>query len=218
MIQLHLEIISENGKGRSATFPAGTSVLLGLGNSVDFELPASAGIAATHCQIDVSRVGARLRDLDSPVGTILNEREVIETPLSEGDKLRIGPSIILVRYLDEDFVYQEPSAPPLSAIDFLTMYDLMETLDADLVNGARELSAIELLNHSLEKSDFAAAVEILARLLTPDDAVSWSVGTIKQCSGETLSDAELVALTAASDWVDEPTESSRRKAEAAAEG
>ena len=60
------------------------------------------------------------------------------------------------------------------------------------------------------------AVQLLARRLGSREAVWWSVVCLRRGVGQKARDDEAAALAAAESWVIDPSEASRRKAEAAA--
>ena len=71
----------------------GTPLLVGRGEECDLRIPHPS-VSRVHCQIWQAADGHRVRDLDSTNKTYVNDREVKECQLNDGDHLTIGKTIL----------------------------------------------------------------------------------------------------------------------------
>jgi len=77
--------------------------------------PDSPGVSPRHCQVVQRADRAFVRDLDSPSGTFLNERQLRgEIELRDGDFLQVGPIVFVVQLQAETH-----DLPPLESLSEL---------------------------------------------------------------------------------------------------
>ncbi len=89
-MNLRLKIVHGKPNGHVLTFPTG-QFLFGRGPECDI-CPNSDLVSRQHCQLEVSDTSAKLRDLGSLNGTLVNGQRVIgEVGLNDGDSVQIGP-------------------------------------------------------------------------------------------------------------------------------
>lgn len=94
-------------------------VTLGRGVGCDIVLPYESA-SREHAQIELDVESVRIRDLDSTNGTFLNDHEVKEAYLSNGDRLQVGRTIFRFLYSSElEHAYHE-EVFRLSTVDGLT--------------------------------------------------------------------------------------------------
>lgn len=86
-------------------YPTGT--VIGRGTDSEIMLDDD-GVSRTHCMIFADERGWRIRDLGSTNGTFVGERtiEADPAPLHEGDRIRLGPDVIL-RFGTQDAIERQ---------------------------------------------------------------------------------------------------------------
>jgi pSer/pThr/pTyr-binding forkhead associated (FHA) protein len=122
--QVVLEIVEGNLQGNQYYFDYPMRVLVGKAYGCDIQVPddgANADVARYHCILDVDPPLIHVRDLGSPVGTILNgapigppslgspaealSDETTDGEMMDGDELRVGCMLLRAH------VYQREHAP-----------------------------------------------------------------------------------------------------------
>ena len=90
-----LLLVKGRGQGRSFPLP-GELVTIGRGEACDLRIPLG-DVSRKHCT--VLREGDKLtvQDLGSSNGTYVNGNRALESPLSAGDTLHIGPLTFVVQ-------------------------------------------------------------------------------------------------------------------------
>ena len=91
-VTLHLE----DGSGRTFRLQRGSN-LLGRGQDAAFRLP-DTGVSRQHADIHFDGRDAVLTDLGSTNGTTVNGGPVQDWQLADGDVIRVGHSVITVRF------------------------------------------------------------------------------------------------------------------------
>ncbi len=95
------------------------TVTMGRGVGCDIVLPYESA-SREHAAIELDGDAVRLRDLDSTNGTYLNDHEIKEAYLSNGDRLQVGRTIFRFLYSSElEHAYHE-EVFRLSTVDGLT--------------------------------------------------------------------------------------------------
>jgi len=97
----NLVLLKNNGAHK--TFPlTGTVTVLGRRHDCDLRIPLP-NVSRRHCQLSQNGDSLELRDLDSKLGTFVNDKRVDkQVSLKPGDYIRIGPLT---------FVYQADGKP-----------------------------------------------------------------------------------------------------------
>ena len=107
-----LESSSATSAGRRVTLNEQAATLIGRDSKrVQFAVPHDKLMSSLHFAIEYSEKGCRLLDLNSSNGTFLNGARVKEAILANGDEIRAGNTIFVIRMLPDDPL---PAAPPLS--------------------------------------------------------------------------------------------------------
>jgi pSer/pThr/pTyr-binding forkhead associated (FHA) protein len=90
----NLVLLKNNGAHK--TFPlTGTVTVLGRRHDCDLKIPLP-NVSRRHCQLSRNGDSTELRDLDSKVGTFVNDKRVDkQVSLKPGDYVRIGPLTFL---------------------------------------------------------------------------------------------------------------------------
>jgi len=83
---------------RSYRIPPGDLVRIGSAETCDIQLPGDSFISRQHCSVSLLDGKLTIVDLHSTHGTLVNDEEVGEQPVSlrDGDCVRIGNCSLLV--------------------------------------------------------------------------------------------------------------------------
>lgn len=95
----HLMIMTGLGAGRLV--PIDSSLVVGRSRNADVRV-ADDGVSRTHCR--VTRIGTKVivEDLDSRNGTMVNGTKVMRAELSAGDRIQLGPDLIIQLSMYDD--------------------------------------------------------------------------------------------------------------------
>lgn len=132
-------VIHGEGLGRRADI-VGPAVLIGRSREADLHIDHQS-VSRTHCRIEAGAGGHRLVDLDATNPTLLNEQPVKEAPLSDGDHITVGESILKfignasveARYHEE--VYQLATHDALTGL--CNRRHFIELVDRELARARR---------------------------------------------------------------------------------
>jgi hypothetical protein len=124
-MQIFLQIRSGPNPGTPVTLVPGQPLRIGRNPKADHAFPDDKAMSSLHFAIDFGPKGCRLLDLESSNGTFLNGARVKEATLANGDEIRAGATIFVVRMVREDSLpavppHAEPPKPqskPVSIID-----------------------------------------------------------------------------------------------------
>ena len=111
-MQILLEIRSGSQAGAPLRPVLGRFLRIGSNPQADHAFPGDPQMAAFHFAIQVSEKGCRLLDLNSKDGTFLNGARVKQAVLSNGDEIRAGGTVFVVRMLRDDVL---PATEPVGA-------------------------------------------------------------------------------------------------------
>ena len=123
---------------------AGVEVVLGVD-----------GVSRKHARVTVEPSGAaRVTDLSSRNGTFLNARRIEESPLRDGDELRVGPVVLRFRYVrsaanDHAPVAAKPAPAPASP-----------SKPTELPLSPRELEVAKLVAEGMTNAEIGARLHI----------------------------------------------------------
>jgi pSer/pThr/pTyr-binding forkhead associated (FHA) protein len=83
-----------------------------IGNDADVQVDLrDSQIASVHCLIELRDSGYFICDLGSVSGTFKNDQQILDEPITSGDKIRVGP------YVVQFFVgVPKPKSPPMDAV------------------------------------------------------------------------------------------------------
>ncbi len=87
------------GANRGMTFPLGETAVVGRGSQVDIQLWDHA-VSRQHCRLEREGGAYVLTDLGSLNGTYVNRQRVTCLPLADGDRIRVGNSLLQFAYYD----------------------------------------------------------------------------------------------------------------------
>jgi diguanylate cyclase (GGDEF)-like protein len=96
----HLMIMTGLGAGRLIPIQ-GTGLVIGRSRHADVRV-ADEGVSRQHCR--VTRFGSKVivEDLDSRNGTVVNGTKVMQAELSAGDRIQLGPDLIIQLSMYDD--------------------------------------------------------------------------------------------------------------------
>jgi pSer/pThr/pTyr-binding forkhead associated (FHA) protein len=93
---IQLQVVLGKQRGKNLTFSSGEFVF-GRGPECHVR-PNSELVSRQHCMLRVAKETATIRDLGSANGTLVNGSRVREEqPLSDGDRIQLGPFVLLVK-------------------------------------------------------------------------------------------------------------------------
>jgi len=141
MIRLSIE---QEGNRREQVY-AGPLVSIGRAADNDICL-ANALVSRHHCQIDLSGEGARLEDLASANGVMLNGLKAREAPLEAGDRIELGPAVLQILEVGSE----EPTLPVEDPAS--------RTILSELPNEREKLLVFARLTRELSRESNAVAL------------------------------------------------------------
>jgi hypothetical protein len=109
-----LEIRTGPNAGNNIPLAPGQPLRVGRNPKADHAFTDDKAMSGLHFAIDFGQKGCRLLDLDSSNGTFLNGARVKEATLANGDEIRAGATIFVIRMLRDDVLPAEPARPPLA--------------------------------------------------------------------------------------------------------
>jgi pSer/pThr/pTyr-binding forkhead associated (FHA) protein len=111
-----LEIRSGPNAGSKVPMILGSPKRIGRNPKADQSFLDDKLMSSLHFAIDYGEKGCRLLDLQSSNGTFLNGARVKEATLANGDEIRAGNTVFVIRMLPDEALLGEPPKPePLPA-------------------------------------------------------------------------------------------------------
>jgi uncharacterized protein DUF4123/FHA domain-containing protein len=110
-MQIVLRVNSGGKAGNTVPVDAGKSVRIGRTDKADRSFPDDKQMSSLHFAIEHSEKGCRLLDLRSSNGTFLNGARVKEATLANGDEIRAGNTVFVIRMLPDEALLAEPPNP-----------------------------------------------------------------------------------------------------------
>ena len=95
-----LTVVSSPECGRSFNLMAGQALTVGRTESADESFHSDPQMSSSHFRIEFTGNACLIKDLSSTNGTFVNERQINEIKLEDGDKVRAGTTSFLVRTID----------------------------------------------------------------------------------------------------------------------
>lgn len=241
-MQLTLQITTGPHAGRKVLLRSGQVARIGRTEWADFSFPKDADLADVHFAVQCQLHAAKVRKLAADKPLKVNATDVAaEAELQSGDTIHAGQSSFMVLFDGQgkpaegakigatlttiaggafvagaavagaapgaDDKPKEPTA--LEIAEHLQMSDDVKEVAATVKTGP------ELVARLAAKGQFAKAVRVQAHLLPKRHAVWWGIVCIEPFI-EKLVPPEMTAYQAARIWVEEPSETHRRRCEAAA--
>ena len=108
-MKILLEIRSGSSAGKRIQLTHGQPLRIGRTEKADLFYPEDKAMSGLHISIQYDDKGCRLLDLNSSNGTFLNGARVKEATLANGDEIRAGATVFVVRMLRDDAVAADPS-------------------------------------------------------------------------------------------------------------
>lgn len=114
-MQIFLETRSDSNAGAKIRLVPGKPLRVGRTDKADHSFPGDKQMSGLHFAIEVSEKGCRLLDLNSSNGTFLNGARVTEALLANGDEIRAGNTVFVIRMLPDEALPAAPLKPEPSA-------------------------------------------------------------------------------------------------------
>ena len=110
---MHLVLQIESGalKGNTLQLQTGRPLRIGRTNKADHAFPDDKRMSSLHFAIQYDEKGCRLLDLNSSNGTFLNGARVKEAALANGDEIRAGNTVFVIRMLPDESLIASPAIP-----------------------------------------------------------------------------------------------------------
>ncbi len=87
---------TEKGNIQELTVAGVSATVVGSGDECDIVISGTK-VASRHAEISLSDKGYSIRDLSTPVGTLVNGVEITEWSLSDGDTIQLGDVTLMFR-------------------------------------------------------------------------------------------------------------------------
>ena len=243
-MKIRLQITDGPAAGQQLEIAQDQSLKVGRSPEADFGIPDDLEMSSLHFEVVCNEHECLVRDLGSTNETFLNQKQITESVLHDGDQLRSGQSLFSVQIHSgetpaiTDNAMPTPSAvvaaaPAAIATDgetaatdadgflAMTVQEISEPIDFDSEEAPKLLqekqSPQEYLEALTQQELLSDALRFLAYALPKREAVWWAALCVRRGSGESLTDEDASALEATEQWVKEPTEDNRRAAMKAAE-
>jgi hypothetical protein len=113
-MQFLLEIRSGPNAGAKIPLTPGQPLRVGRNPKADQSFPDDKRMSSLHFAIDYSEKRCRILDLGSSNGTFLNGARAKEAILANGDEIRAGNTVFVIRMLPDEAL---PATPPQSEHD-----------------------------------------------------------------------------------------------------
>jgi hypothetical protein len=128
-VRIFLELRSGPNAGNKIPLTPGQALRLGRNPKADHPFPDDQLMSSLHFAIDHGEKGCRILDLQSSNGTFLNGARVKEALLANGDEIRAGNTVFIIRMLPDEPLsapsprphlkqeptpLQRPASPPAS--------------------------------------------------------------------------------------------------------
>jgi hypothetical protein len=110
-MRILLEIRSGPNAGVKIPLSAGTPLRVGRNPKADQAFPDDKVMSGLHFAVEYGEKGCRLVDLQSSNGTFLNGGRVTEAVLANGDEIRAGNTVFVVRMMRDDSLSAAPPRP-----------------------------------------------------------------------------------------------------------
>ena len=117
-MKIVLEIKSGPRAGSTLSLPTGPPLRIGRTEKADHAFPDDKAMSGLHFAVEYTEKGCRLLDLNSSNGTFLNGARVKEATLANGDEIRAGSTVFVVRMRRDDALFAaQPSAASAPALE-----------------------------------------------------------------------------------------------------
>ena len=167
---MRFEFIVRSGKevGRTVAVSTGQTISIGRLKGCDVVVDDEAA-SRRHCTITGREDVCVVADLQSANGTFVNEKRIATVELQNGDKIRIGSTVIeLVDSTTQAAATQPPGGMGAST----TSLSIVETRSQTLVQRAVDPTKLEFLSQVYKRKDEAHLLESAQKYLTTLHKVS----------------------------------------------
>jgi len=170
---MRFEFIVRSGKdvGRIVLISTGQTIALGRIKGCDV-IVDDAAASRRHCTITARETLCVVADLQSANGTFVNERRIATIELAQGDKIRIGSTVL-------ELIDTDAAAAPRRTHNTPSL-SLVETRSQTLVQRAVDPTKLEFLSQGHHRTDDAgllvSAQNYLTTLHKVSDILSRAVG------------------------------------------
>lgn len=221
-----LQVASGPSRGRQIPLQIGEIARFGRSIAADVSFTEDAKMSEVHFEIECQSDRCMIRDLNSDGGTLVNEEAIKESSLRHGDKVEAGGTQFSATVLgvqaddvseNAEDAEAEESAEQEAAMTLAEICELLELEDESRELVQPEHTPATFVGVLAENEQFMDAVRLLAFHLPKRESVWWAYHSLKAHGGNSLATEEKVAMSAALEWVKDPTEDNRRAAMAAAE-
>jgi HD-GYP domain-containing protein (c-di-GMP phosphodiesterase class II) len=184
---MRFEFVVRSGKeiGRTVAVSSGQAITLGRLKGCDMVIDDEAA-SRRHCTITAREDVCVVTDLQSANGTFVNERRIATVDLSQGDKIRIGSTVIELL----ERTAGEPAAAP--GLHTTTSLSIVESRSNTLVQRAVDPTRLEFLSQIYKRKDEAHLLESAQKYLSMLHKVSEILS--RASSVEALFDSILSAI------------------------
>ena len=113
-----LEVKAGPFVGKRAAVMGGQTVTVGRTNRANFAVPHDTVMSGLHFSVECGARGCVLTDQKSSNGTFVNQTRVNQVLVKNGDEIRSGQTVFVVRMVDEEpaLPSARPAAPAVSSI------------------------------------------------------------------------------------------------------
>ncbi len=225
-MQLTLEVIAGPSTGNKIQLRSGQHAKVGRTEWADFSFAGDAEMADVHFEISVESQQSKACVVGGAL-LLVNENEVKESTLNNGDKITAGTTTWLVTLEGIAPITQASEekrlddSPPSAEVDEQPKSPATSdgiAADAELEDEARSLlqshpAPREYFDVLVKSEYFVDAIRFLACWLPKRESVWWSCLALRRTMKDQLDKANIDALVAAESWVVDPSEEHRRAAE-----
>jgi pSer/pThr/pTyr-binding forkhead associated (FHA) protein len=111
-----LEVKTGSFAGQKIPLPGGQTLIIGRAvERAQFAVPHDKEMSGAHFAVECDERGCRLRDLNSSNGTFLNGARAKEAALANGDEIKSGQTIFMVRILPDNPIPGITASPQATA-------------------------------------------------------------------------------------------------------
>ena len=217
-MQIFLHVEKGPHVGRRVAIRSGQVASFGKTEQADHCFEQDLELSDQHFRIRVAD-SCTIELLDGGSELLVNGGEVDNPLLSNGDIISAGLSVFRVEIegaIDMDSFpdanIPEPNsdtkAEPVDLLQLCVDLDLGEEATAE---ATKHQSEEELLSALKSENWFNDAIRLHVHLLSPTDAILWAANSIRYLLDGALKPGDSDAIQKASDWAENPSESSRRE-------
>ena len=152
---LMLQVKSGPSLGKGLRLLPGQSIRIGRTSKSEFVLPADSHLSSMHFEVFLTASEARVRDLKSTNGTLLNGMRIVETVLHDGDTITAGETVFRVTIAMTELPTAAAGPPPTHEDTpqqrlLLLLRNQYQPLYA-ILDAARDVRILALLMQSREQ-------------------------------------------------------------------